>query len=305
MGADDWIVSYLIITRNRADDLSETLRNVDRQRWPRKEIVVVDNCSEDGTEEVVTRFSGKCESDCVYFRADENLGVSGGRNEAYRLARGDILVTIDDDAVFTGDDATEVICETFRARREVGILAFRIVDYHTGALIRDQFPTRRKSRNPNVEFFTGWFIGAGHAVRKEVFDRAGPYNDFWPYGSEELDVSYRTLDLGYRILFTPAVEVRHKVTPAGRITAGTPLNTLLLTHRLKVAALNLPWRYVFTHWLFWGLAYLVLLAPGNVRVVFGAFRTAHREWKSWMAVRGCIGEEAVAELAAVGGQLWR
>jgi GT2 family glycosyltransferase len=67
------------------------------------------------------------------------------------------------------------------------------------------------------EFDVTRYIGAGHALRREVFYAAGKYDESLFFAGEERDVSYRILNLGYRIKYAPHLAVRHKVLPGQRV----------------------------------------------------------------------------------------
>jgi GT2 family glycosyltransferase len=128
----------------------------------------------------------------------------------------------------------------------VGILAFRSVNFHTGEIEKWAFPWKNKKRPNQEEFETTWFIGVGHAFRKEVYDKVGLYRDYFPYGHEELDLSLRVVDAGYKIVYFPKAEIYHKKSPTSRISNPTRFFANQLTNRVIVAIRNLPWRYVLT-----------------------------------------------------------
>jgi len=240
------LVTFALITRNRSRNLAETIESLLRQRWPRKEVVVVDNDSVDDTGALfATRFVGPI---FRYIRAPRNLGVSGGRNVAIEAASGEFVFTIDDDAVLQDPDCVHRAVQRFQEAPQVGILAFRIVNYFTGKTEQGAFPNKNKRLPHTAEFETTWFIGAGHMVRREVYRAVGSYNEYFPYGHEELDFALRTADAGYRILYFPAVCVHHKKTDTGQRNAfrDTRFQAVQLHNRIKVAIRNLPWLYVLT-----------------------------------------------------------
>jgi GT2 family glycosyltransferase len=297
-------ISYLIITYNRATDLQDTLKCILQQNWTDFEIIIVDNASVDETPTVVGQIINSTSANIVYHKSDYNLGVSLGRNMAISLATGDIMITIDDDAVFASPDATRLVAEFFQRNPDVGILAFKITDYSTRQIIRNQFPTRNKKRDPDVGFETTWFIGAGHAVRREVYEMVGAYRDYTPYGSEELDLSYKALDKGFRILYFPQVEILHKMSLTGRITDKTTFNAILLKNRIKVAFLNLPAPYFITHTIIWSLAYLSFFSKFNLKIFPLVCKWIYAESAYWVKERRPITSATVKYLKDWSGQIW-
>lgn len=208
--------SIVIITYNRKNDLRECIDSILNQSYVPDEIIIVDNNSTDGTENY---FKSELKNPLVkYIRLDKNLGVAGGRNYGIKQASGDILVFIDDDSLIEPINAIEKIIKKFEENPEIGIIAFKIVNYHTKTIWREEFPHIDKSLNPEEEFETTYFIGAGHAIRREVFKKCGLYPDDYFYGMEELDLSFRVIDKGFKIVYFPKVLVWHKKSPLGRVT---------------------------------------------------------------------------------------
>ncbi len=296
------LVSFLVITRRRPHDLLACLHSVARQTWPHKQIVVVVNGEDPETEAALTGFDPGCAF--TVLRSDRNLGVSGGRNLALTGAAGDILITLDDDALLPDPEAARAVVERFARDPYLGILAFKIVHHTDGSLQRAAFPSRDKKRDPDTEFETTWYIGAGHAVRAGVHEAVGPYRDYAPWGHEELDLAFRTLEAGYRILYFPAVEVRHKISPAGRIASSTRFETIALYHRVKVAVLLLPWRHVLSTWLIWSGIHLIVRTRGNVLVPLGATGLLIRHLPDLLKSRSRLSRATLRRIRNLRGRLW-
>jgi glycosyltransferase involved in cell wall biosynthesis len=68
------------------------------------EIVVVDDASEDDTETVVKGFAAPS---LVYFKQEKRTAAAGARNRAIGLAKGDLLLFVDDDALVRSDFIAE------------------------------------------------------------------------------------------------------------------------------------------------------------------------------------------------------
>jgi rhamnopyranosyl-N-acetylglucosaminyl-diphospho-decaprenol beta-1,3/1,4-galactofuranosyltransferase len=67
-------VATVVVTRNRADILRETLHAIRDQQWPPASVVVVDNASEDGTAGMLSAEF----PEVGYVRLPENLGFGAG-----------------------------------------------------------------------------------------------------------------------------------------------------------------------------------------------------------------------------------
>ena len=87
------LVSVLIPAYNAEPYVAETVRSAVEQTWARKEIIVVDDGSRDGTYEVLKRLQSRD----VKVVAQENAGAPAARNLALSLAQGDYIQWLDAD----------------------------------------------------------------------------------------------------------------------------------------------------------------------------------------------------------------
>lgn len=87
--------SIVIPTYNRATLIERTLESVWRQTYSRYEVIVVDNCSEDRTEEVLAPYveAGKIR----FIRHDRNYERARSRNTGMGAAVGDFVTFLDSD----------------------------------------------------------------------------------------------------------------------------------------------------------------------------------------------------------------
>ncbi len=110
---DDWPgVSVIVCTHNGADTLEETLAGLDGIDYPRYEVVVVDDGSDDES-------AGIAEAHGARVIRTENRGLSAARNTGLEAARGDVVAYIDDDAWPEPDWLTHMV-HTLRSTRAGG-----------------------------------------------------------------------------------------------------------------------------------------------------------------------------------------
>jgi len=96
-------ISAVICTHNRASYLSKAVDSLDRQSLPasRYEVIVVDNCSSDGTRELIARREEEMEN--LRYLFEPVLGLSAARNRGLSEAKGTYVAYLDDDAVADPD----------------------------------------------------------------------------------------------------------------------------------------------------------------------------------------------------------
>jgi glycosyltransferase involved in cell wall biosynthesis len=93
------LVSILIPAYNAERWIAYTLQSAVAQTWERKEIIVVDDGSTDGTANVARQFASKG----VKVVSTENQGLCGAVNHAYKLCQGDYIQELDSDDLLAPD----------------------------------------------------------------------------------------------------------------------------------------------------------------------------------------------------------
>ena len=88
--------AVVIPTYNRAIRLVNTLGTVFRQEEPAKEIIVVDDCSNDETAEIMAELA-ETHTNLRYFRHEENLERAASRNTGMSNATADYVTFLDSD----------------------------------------------------------------------------------------------------------------------------------------------------------------------------------------------------------------
>ena len=87
-------VSAVITTYNRSGLLPRAVNSVLAQTYDDYEIIIVDDCSTDNTQRVITKLT---DSRIRHFRHEVNKGVSAARNTGIANARGEYIAFLDDD----------------------------------------------------------------------------------------------------------------------------------------------------------------------------------------------------------------
>jgi len=88
-------VSVTIVTYNSGRFIKRCLESVLAQRYPNKEVIVIDNASTDGTIDILEQFEDRCQ--VVY--NEENVGFAAAQNQAISLASGYWVLTLNPDVL--------------------------------------------------------------------------------------------------------------------------------------------------------------------------------------------------------------
>lgn len=111
------LVSVIIPCYNSAEHIEETLESVRAQTMPDLEMLVVDDCSSDGSVEVVQRVAAR-DSRVRLLRQPTNQGVARARNRALDQARGRYIAYLDSDDLWVPEKLERQIA--FMAERGIG-----------------------------------------------------------------------------------------------------------------------------------------------------------------------------------------
>jgi len=199
-------VSIVILTCNRVEILSELLRSLEEQSFRDFEIIVVDNNSSDGTPI-------KLRDTFPHVRLialSENTGC-GGRNVGIKNANGNIVVTIDDDVFFKNNTEIEKLVNLFENNKDVHVVNFKVLDYYTSKMASfNWYHPRSMEQFCDATFETDYISEGAVAFKKEIFHASGYYHEDFFLGHEGIDLSYRIIDCGYKIIYAPEIEVLHK-----------------------------------------------------------------------------------------------
>ena len=304
------LVSVLIGTRDRDQSLLRCLDSVLGGDYPKLEVLVLDDCSQRFSVcGIITKEISDHRVKC--FRSERQLGVAGGRNFLVKRARGEILIVIDDDAVFADKNTIASTVTHFLRAPDVSVLAFKIVNYEgEDQDLRIPFSRHSRKRWPKLHEETrlvSYYLGGAYALRREVIAQCGLYQKDLLFGEEELDLSYRVIQAGFKIMYTPFIVAHHY--PEASVVGKDPGKhtvtelELRIRNRIWVAYKYLPFPYLPVHLLIYLSHYGALAVKG---LQMGAFIRG-----IWAGIEGLrrltrtpLDEQAITYLKKNWGRLW-
>jgi GT2 family glycosyltransferase len=231
------LVSIVVVTWNRKDEVLETLQSIYKQAYKSYETIVVDNASIDDTINAVNNHF----PDVRIIALEENRGASGGRNPGIAAAKGEIIFILDSDASIGQETITNVVSK-FGNRPDVGAIACKVVNAYTRQLDRTAgwIYSERDKSDQDTEFLSFSFSECGCAFRKETLARSGLFSTSLFFGREGEELSLRIWDSGYKILYYPAALVFHRVSPEQRVK-GADREYYGVRNSLRIYLTKYPW----------------------------------------------------------------
>jgi glycosyltransferase involved in cell wall biosynthesis len=181
------LVSVVIPVFNGASFVAKAVGSVRAQKYPAVEILVVDDGSTDGTQDVLKSLE---QSHGIRWFQRSHGGPARSRNYGIEAAQGQFIALLDcDDEWLPGKLAAQLAI--MHQRPEVGLVHTDFeVRFEDGTL--EERVTARSSREPMVQAFAGGHVALPSTllIRKRVLDQVGGL-DAELYGSEDSDLTIR------------------------------------------------------------------------------------------------------------------
>ena len=262
------LISVVIVTRDRREQLTALLSDLaGTASEAGDQITVVDNGSTDGTAaRVREQFP-----EVAFIPLAGNRGAPAARNAGVARTRGEVLVVLDDDTRVEDPGFLDRIRRIFEDEPDASVVAFRILDAGTRRPRPFEIPCRRKER-AEAPFETSYFISAGCAILRKVYEAVGGMDETLIYGFEELDFSYRAVSRGFRIFYRPEVWVLHHLSEEAR----PRWRRIYYFYRNKIwiSARYLPWRMFCVQLAIWSAYFFKeALRIGRIDVFLAALAT--------------------------------
>ena len=125
-------VSVIIPTYNRKDLLKETVDSILSQTYTDFELIIVDNFSEDGTEQFVKKLKDKR---IRYFKHQNNGIIAVNRNYGIDKANGELIAFCDDDDLWYPEKLERQVKE-FENNEQLGLVCTNGYTYDGKKLVR-------------------------------------------------------------------------------------------------------------------------------------------------------------------------
>lgn len=253
-------LSIVVITWNEREELARCLEALAAHPAEGgQEVIVVDNASTDGTDEVLASHP-----EVRVLRNSENRGVTVARNQGLAVACGRYVAMLDSDA-YVGPGALERLCAHLDDNPDVGMVGPEL-RYEDGSLqmscrrvpspmavVANRLPSvawlhegraRRRylmldephDRTQDVEYL----LGATMVFSREAARRIGGFDERFGfstpggYGFDDADWAVRLRRAGWRVVYLPAAKMVHGYRrrlakqPVSRQSLGLAVSYLML-----------------------------------------------------------------------------
>ena len=240
--ADCPLVTVIVNCFNHAAFLEECLESVRCQTYPAVQLIVMDDCSTDGSAELIRGWRQRTATDCAVVVNPANRGLAATRNQGLEMARGSYVSWISTDDAWFPDKIERQVERMESLPPGVGVIysdALRVdVD---GRRLPETFLAKelRGAPPPEGDIFArlaadNFIPSMATMVRRRCLSDAGGYDVHVPIEDWGLWVRLASLT---RFAFSPLVSARYRIVPGSRVSTLTLRDDF--ESRLRVARRNL------------------------------------------------------------------
>ena len=269
MGHNDF-VSVTIVTYNSGRFIKRCLESVLSQRYRLKEVIVIDNASNDGTVDILEQFDDRCQ---IHYN-EENVGFAAAQNQAIRMAGGDWVLTLNPDVLLL-PNFIQALLDAGQFDPKIGAVCGKLLTMSSHFEIPERpvvdstgiyfNPMLRHLDRGSQEVDNGHYLhyeyvfgatAAAALYRRSMIEDIsldGEFfdSDFFVY-REDADVAWRAQLMGWKCLYVPYARGYHvrKVLPGNRSALPAAINMHSVKNRflmrLKNISSDLYWRNWFS-----------------------------------------------------------
>jgi GT2 family glycosyltransferase len=262
-------VSVTIVTYNSGRFIKRCLESVLDQKYLYMDVIVIDNCSTDGTTDILEPFEDRVR--IIY--NDENVGFAAAQNQAIALSDSDWVLTLNPDVLLL-PDFIEALVHAGHLDPRIGTVCGKLLTMSSGFDFPEKpvvdstgiyfTPTLRHLDRGSLEIDNGHYrqyeyvFGATAAAalyrREMIADISldGEFfdSDFFVY-REDADVAWRAQLLGWRCMYAPYARGYHvrKALPGNRRALPAEINMHSVKNRFLLRLKNISGDLYRRNWL--------------------------------------------------------
>lgn len=199
------MVAAVIVTYNRKSELCKNLKMVYKQTISLDRVIVVDNCSSDGTENYLKEQGYFSIPNFEYVKTEENIGGAGGFYTGIQQAfkeGADFMILMDDDGRPCDNQTFEILVQYAQKQSEVNVAEGKLFINSLvvcGERLTSKIGQMNTISEVEVVATNGIIEGAAHPfngtlISRKMVEAIGyPNKDFFIKG-DEVDYKQRAFD---------------------------------------------------------------------------------------------------------------
>lgn len=217
-------VAVIIVVWNGIEDTLECLRSLACDRYPNKQLILVDNGSTDGSAERVREVWPAVD----IVETGMNLGFTGGNNAGLRRASeigADYAFLLNNDTTLEPGALSELV--QVAEREGMGAIFAPVTHYYdvpekiwfSGAVLnlgkgKALHDARKQPGIHTAPYSSPWVSGCAMLVRGSAVDQVGLFDERFFLTWEDVDWCIRMTKAGWSVRVVPSARIFHKCSRA-------------------------------------------------------------------------------------------
>lgn len=266
-------VAVLVLNWNGLSDTLGCLESLTKITSPPLQIFVIDNHSSESPEPLFERFK-----QVIPLRNSSNLGYAGGNNVGFRhvcAAGFDYIWVLNNDTRVAADTLTKMV-EALESDPALGAVSNLILYMNAaeervwyGGGILEQGLSRHRGmgllrKQLSSESETDFLSGCSFLIRRQVIEQVGGFDERYFCYAEDVDLSVRIRQHGWKLGYVPDAVVWHSVSAASGHLSATKIYYKYRNKLLFLKKHRFPLRSVL-RWYARSLRYAVSLSIKHKR----------------------------------------
>ncbi len=214
------LVSIVIPTFNSSSFIDGCLSTVFETDYPNYEVIIIDDCSSDGTLKIIKERYGKSKNLRI-FKNNKRRLAAASRNKGFRAAKGEFIALLDHDVEVHPDWIKEMV-RKIMTEETMGAVQSKIHDINRKDLLQ--------CVGVKIIPQLGWVVVLGHGkkdrgefdnldgvvgaatgimYRRSVFKKIGGFDEKLGINIDDLDLNWRMWVAGFKTAIAPKAITYH------------------------------------------------------------------------------------------------
>ena len=204
---------------NDVEYIEEVVRAAVEQNFPGREIIVVDDCSTDGTIQVLEGIPG-----IKLIRNEQNMGLAATLTRGVASTDAPFVISLHSDCLLRDPSWLTKMVMLFEEPNVGAVVSRRIYSQRSslplGARLFDAVCPQQLNPKCSDSLEIDFFRGKADAYRREVIEWLGGWDCAFFTAGEDTDLSIKMRAAGYRILLHPDAAIEYIFSSRQKTIAG-------------------------------------------------------------------------------------
>ena len=211
--------TFIVVNYNGERSIEKCLRAILNQSYRKFDILVIDNNSEDGSIEMITKIKNDSGADIELIRNKENEGFAKAVNRGIEVASSKYIALVNNDAILKSDWLEKMV-NAAKGDEKAGTFASKIYfmnglldsvghAIYRGFAVVDRGCFEKDEGQYGTSVYVPGACAAAAFYRKELFDDIGLFDEDYFMYNEDVDLSLRALLMGWKIRYVPEAVAYH------------------------------------------------------------------------------------------------